>query len=90
MGEGEVGGDGGGLGRRGGDRLFWDVQINGSVRVMSDNLEPMDCPGIEPGKQRDRSPKPGDQKYEAVSIRLNPQGLLWAKAEGNSRSGRLR
>lgn len=32
---------------------------------------------------RDRPPKPGDQKYEAVSIRLNPQVLLWAKAEGD-------
>ena len=39
--------------------------------------------GIEPGKQRGRPPKPGDQKYEAVSIRLNPQVLLWAKAEGD-------
>ncbi len=39
--------------------------------------------GIEPGKQRDRPPKPGDQKYEAVSIRLNPQVLVWAKAEGD-------
>ena len=38
--------------------------------------------GIEPGK-RGRPPKPGDQKYEAVSIRLNPQVLLWAKAEGD-------
>ena len=39
--------------------------------------------GIEPGKQRGRPPKPGDQKYEAVSIRLNSQVLLWAKAEGD-------
>ena len=38
--------------------------------------------GIEPGK-RHRPLKPGDQKYEAVSIRLNPQVLLWAKAEGD-------
>ena len=30
--------------------------------------------GIEPGK-RDRSPKPGDQKYEAVSISV-PGGCI--------------
>ncbi len=45
--------------------------------------------GIEPEK-RVRPPKPRDQKYEAVLIRFNPQVLLWAKAEGNSRSWRLR
>jgi uncharacterized protein (DUF4415 family) len=39
--------------------------------------------GIEPGKQRGRPPKPGELKYEAVSIRLNPQVLRWAKAEGD-------
>ncbi|MFM2432973.1 MAG: hypothetical protein RLZZ511_4187 [Cyanobacteriota bacterium] len=40
--------------------------------------------GIEPGK-RGRPPKPGELKYEAVSIRLNPQVLQWAKAEGERR-----
>jgi uncharacterized protein (DUF4415 family) len=40
--------------------------------------------GIEPGK-RGRPPKPGELKYEAVSIRLNPQVLVWAKAEGEKR-----
>jgi uncharacterized protein (DUF4415 family) len=40
--------------------------------------------GIEPGK-RGRPPKPGELKYEAVSIRLNPQVLQWAKAEGEKR-----
>lgn len=82
-----------------------DLQIERSVKVMSDNVEHVDFPfaaarritseevaaaklavkeqfGIEPGK-RGRPPKPGDQKYEAVSIRLNPQVLLWAKAEGD-------
>jgi uncharacterized protein (DUF4415 family) len=40
--------------------------------------------GIEPGR-RGRPPKPGEMKYEAVSIRLNPQVLVWAKAEGAKR-----
>jgi uncharacterized protein (DUF4415 family) len=40
--------------------------------------------GIEPGK-RGRSPKPEELKYEAVSIRLHPQVLMWAKAEGEKR-----
>lgn len=39
---------------------------------------------IEPGK-RGRPPKPEEQKYEAVSIRLNPQVLRWAKAVGDLR-----
>ncbi len=92
--------------------LVQDLQIERSVKVMSDNVEHVDFPfaaarritseevavaklavkeqfGIEPGK-RGRPPKLGDQKYEAVSIRLNPQVLLWARAEGDYRSGRLR
>ncbi len=40
--------------------------------------------GIEPGR-RGRPPKPGELKYEAVSIRLNPQVLVWAKSEGEKR-----
>jgi uncharacterized protein (DUF4415 family) len=40
--------------------------------------------GIEPG-DGDRTPKPGALKYEAVSIRLHPQVLRWAKAEGEKR-----
>jgi uncharacterized protein (DUF4415 family) len=40
--------------------------------------------GIEPGK-RGRPPKPGDEKAAAISIRLHPQVLRWAKAEGEKR-----
>lgn len=35
--------------------------------------------GIEVGR-RGRPPKADDEKYEAVSMRLHPQVLAWAKA----------
>jgi uncharacterized protein (DUF4415 family) len=35
------------------------------------------------GSKRGRPLKSEDQKYEAVSIRLHPQVLVWAKVEGD-------
>jgi uncharacterized protein (DUF4415 family) len=40
--------------------------------------------GIEISR-RGRPPKLQEEKYEAVSIRLHPKVLLWAKAEGDRR-----
>lgn len=40
--------------------------------------------GIEPGK-RGRRPKPEEERHEAVSIRLHPQVLKWARAEAERR-----
>jgi uncharacterized protein (DUF4415 family) len=40
--------------------------------------------GIDAGR-RGRPVKAEAEKYEAVSIRLHPQVLIWAKAEGDRR-----
>ncbi len=39
----------------------------------------------KPRPPRGRPPKPEDERYKAVSIRLHPQVLAWAKKEGKKR-----
>jgi uncharacterized protein (DUF4415 family) len=61
-------------------RRITDAELRAAEQAVQEQFD------IDIVAQRGRPPKPEDERYEAISIRLHPKVIAWAKVEAEKRA----